>query len=119
MDRLAVVRILAAPCPAHLVAAIMAEDIAVHLPEAAVRAAAAPEAVRVAVHRAVEIHRPGTAATTKLIFTPFHPTPHSPSGGFERGLLPTSEVRVKLEKGILHGARQLVKDVANEFCNQE
>jgi hypothetical protein len=90
-DRRAAVRIRVGQRKAHQAAAIMAEDIAVGLPVAG---------VRVAAHPAVGIHRPGTAATTKLIFTPFHPTPHSPSGGFERGLLPTSEVPVKLEKRI-------------------
>ncbi len=100
VGRRAEVRIPGGQCRAHPVAAITAEDIAARLPVAAARAGAAREAVRVAAHPAEDIHRPGTAAADKLIFTPFHPTPHSPSGGFERGLLPTTEIRVEEGKRI-------------------
>jgi hypothetical protein len=73
-------------CPAHLVAAALAAD-----PTAAHRAAdleeAAPEADRMAALLVVD------TITTKKISTPFHPTPHSPSGGSERGLLSSSNIR--------------------------
>ena len=57
---------------------------------AARRAEAVPVEARAEALPAADIHRPVTAATTNPIFTPFHPTPHSPSGGSEGGLLPTS-----------------------------
>jgi hypothetical protein len=57
---------------------------------AARRAEAVPVEARAEALPEAAILRPGTAATTDSIFTPFHPTPHSPSGGSERSLLPTS-----------------------------
>ena len=37
-----------------------------------------------------------------MISTPFHPTPHSPSGGSKRGLLSSLKNRVKMGIRISH-----------------
>jgi hypothetical protein len=44
-----------------------------------------------------------------MISTPFHPTPHSPSGGSERGLLPSLNNGEETGKRISHDRAQLLE----------
>src|ERR1700692_4939893 len=85
--------------------------------QAARRAEAVPVEASAEALPEADILRPDTAAITNLIFAPFHPTPHSPSGGSEGSLLPTSNVQVEREKNNSRDAGQLMQDVANAVRN--
>jgi hypothetical protein len=46
-----------------------------------------------------------------MISTPYHLTPHSPSGGSERGLLSSPSIRVKMGERISQDAARPGKNV--------